>query len=107
MSINDIRGKVAPILSKHGITRAGVFGSVARGEHTAQSDVDILVEIPHPHGLFEFLSIKHELEDVLEKKVDLIEYAGIKKALRENILKSEVPLSGLSTGDCDSFKFPL
>ncbi len=92
MTISDIKEKTAPVLFKHGITRAGVFGSFARGEDTAQSDVDILVEIPHAHGLFEFLGIKHELEDVLQKKVDLIEYAGIKKALRENILKGEISL---------------
>ncbi|HEY4523621.1 MAG TPA: nucleotidyltransferase family protein [Candidatus Paceibacterota bacterium] len=92
MTISEIKEKTKAILLRRGITRAGVFGSVARGEDTAKSDVDMLVEIPHAHGLFEFLSIKHELENALQKKVDLVEYMGIKKLLRENILKSEVPI---------------
>ena len=92
MTISEIKEKTKPILKKYGITRAAVFGSVARGENTAKSDIDILVEIPHEHGLFEFLTIKNELENALEKKVDLIEYIGIKKAIKENILKSQVPI---------------
>ena len=92
MTINEIREKINPILQKRGITRAGVFGSVARGTDTATSDIDMLVEIPHAHGLFEFLDIKNELENALQKKVDLIEYEGIKKAIKENILKSQIAI---------------
>jgi len=92
MTVDEIKEKTKSILLRRGVTRAGIFGSVARGEDTAKSDVDMLVEIPHAHGLFEFLDIKHELENALQKKVDLVEYIGIKKLLRENILKSEVPI---------------
>lgn len=92
MTINEIKEKAVPILKRHGVTRAAVFGSVARGEDTAQSDVDILVEIPHPHGLFEFIGIKNKLEDALEKKVDLIEYQAIKARIKENILMSQIPI---------------
>ncbi|MEK7115223.1 MAG: nucleotidyltransferase family protein [Patescibacteria group bacterium] len=92
MTINEIKEKITPILRKHGITRAAVFGSVARGEADEQSDVDILVEIPRPHGLFEFIGIKNELEDALGKKVDLVEYQAIKARIRENILNSQVPI---------------
>lgn len=92
MTVTEIKEKITPILQKHGVTRAGVFGSIARGEDTAQSDIDILIEIPHSHGLFEFLGIRNELEDALQKKVDLIEYEGIKKAIKENILKSHISI---------------
>ncbi|MBI3335590.1 MAG: nucleotidyltransferase family protein [Candidatus Portnoybacteria bacterium] len=92
MTIDEIKQKITPILKQHGITRAAVFGSVARGEAGEKSDIDILVEIPHAHGLFEFIGIKNELEDALEKKVDLIEYQAIKPRIRENILNSQVPI---------------
>ena len=92
MTIDEIKEKARPILQKHRITRAAVLGSVDRGEDTPQSDIDILVDIPHIHGLFEFLSIKHELEDALGKKVDLIEYAGIKKSIKESNLSSQSPI---------------
>ena len=92
MTVEEIKQKITPILIRRGITRASIFGSVARGEATAESDVDILVEIPHAHGLFEFANIKHELEDMLGKKVDLVEYRAIKARIRENILSSQISI---------------
>ena len=92
MTIEEIKEKAVPILKQHGVTRAAVFGSIARGEATEASDTDILVEIPHPHGLFEFIGIKNELEDALEGKVDLVEYQAIKSRIRESILNSQVPI---------------
>lgn len=92
MTIDEIKQKITPILKQHGVTRAAVFGSIARGEATEKSDVDILVEIPHEHSLFEFIGIKNELEDILERKADLIEYRAIKARIRENILNSQVPI---------------
>lgn len=90
--IEQIKKKVAPILSKYGVKSASVFGSVARGEATAKSDVDILVEISRPYGLFEFIGMRHNLEDVLEKKVDLVELSSIKSIIKESILKDRVAI---------------
>ena len=55
---------------KYGVTRLGVFGSVARGEATATSDVDIVVEMPP--DLFQMVHMKEELEEMLVTSVDLI-----------------------------------
>ena len=92
MTIDEIKQKTTPILKRHGITRAAVFGSVARGEASEKSDIDILVEIPRSYSLFEFAGIKLALEDVLGKKVDLIDYKAIKPRIRENILSSQVSI---------------
>ncbi|OAV68489.1 Nucleotidyltransferase domain protein [Bacteroidales bacterium Barb6XT] len=56
--------------AEYGITRIGIFGSVARGEQTAESDVDIYFEAP-PMCLFTLVHLKHELEDVLKAPVDV------------------------------------
>ena len=45
MDINDIKKKITPVLKKYDITKAGIIGSVVRGEMEENSDVDILVEI--------------------------------------------------------------
>lgn len=91
MKIKEIQEKSVPILKRRAVKRAGIFGSSARGDAVAR-DVDMLVEMPRPYGLFSFLSLKNELEDVLGTKVDLIEYASIKPRLRERILRDEVSL---------------
>jgi predicted nucleotidyltransferase len=89
MQVEEIKRKAGPILKRRAIRRAALFGSTARGEVSAR-DVDMLVEMPRPYGLFAFLALKGELEDALDKKVDLIEYSAIKAPLRERILRDEV-----------------
>lgn len=57
--------------NKYGISRMGIFGSVARGEHHEGSDVDVCVEIDRP-SIFTLVHIKEELEKLLKSPVDLI-----------------------------------
>jgi uncharacterized protein len=63
-----------------------VFGSVARGEAAASSDVDLLVEFDRPVGLFHFVTVKDRLEALLGLPVDLVTPRGLKAPLRERIL---------------------
>ena len=56
---------------EYGIIRLGIFGSVARNEHTEESDVDVLVEAP-VLSLFSRISIKHQLEEMMGVPVDVI-----------------------------------
>ena len=57
--------------AKYGISRMGIFGSVARGEQHEGSDVDICVEIDRP-SIFTLVHIKEELEKLLKCPVDLV-----------------------------------
>lgn len=84
--------KIIPILKKYGVSRASLFGSVVRGDTHKNSDVDILVEVPKEKSLFDMMDIQFELEDILKKKVDLVEFKGIKPALRHSILSSQLPI---------------
>lgn len=90
MSVKDIKKKIMPILNRHSVKRAGIFGSFARGEEKKTSDVDILVEIKKDISLLDFIGIQQEIEDVLHKKVDLVEYDTIKPLIREQILKEQL-----------------
>lgn len=92
MNIGDIKKLVTPILEKYGVTKAGVFGSVARGEDREDSDIDILVEIERRMSLLDFVGLKLELEDVLGRDVDLGEYSVIKPAIKEQVLREEVSI---------------
>jgi len=94
MEIEEIKEKIVPVLIRHRIKRAGIFGSVATGEGNSQSDIDILVELENKISLLEFVSIKFELEDLLGKKVDLVEYQAIKPRLRSAIMAEEIRIYG-------------
>lgn len=90
--IEKLKKIVVPILKAHGVKRAGIFGSYARGEQKEDSDVDILVEFERTISLFDFVGIKLDLEDNLKRKVDLVEYLVIKPRIRKDILNDEVKI---------------
>jgi predicted nucleotidyltransferase len=88
-TLAHIKQTITPILLKNGIQKAGLFGSVARGENSP-GDVDILVKIDKRISLLRFIGIQQELEDALGMNVDLVEYDALKASLRSDILKEEV-----------------
>lgn len=89
-TIDEIKRKILPILQRYGVTRVGLFGSWVRGEIREDSDIDILVEIEKDISLLDFVGLKLEIEEVLGRKIDLVEYSTIKPLLRERILKEQV-----------------
>ena len=94
MKIEEIKEKVVPILIRHKIRRAGIFGSIAKGNDTLQSDIDILVELGNKISLLDFVGIKYELEDLLGRTVDLVEYQAVKPRLRKKIMSEEIRIYG-------------
>lgn len=86
----------APVLrhiaAERGFTKLAVFGSVARGEATADSDVDLLVEPPAGTTITDLLSLQTTYSDVLCRDVDLVSYGGLSNALDGDIRRETVPL---------------
>jgi uncharacterized protein len=71
---------------KYHISKIGIFGSYARGEETAESDIDILVEYEKSPGFFEFLDLEESLEKILNKKIDLVTKPALKEIIKNEIL---------------------
>ena len=90
--IELIKKKILPVLKEHKVTKAGIFGSCARGEQNKKSDLDILIEVNDNMGLIAFISLKMLIEKAIKKKIDLVEYDAIRKELREKILNEEIPI---------------
>ena len=90
--IEAIKQKIIPILKKNKVSKAGIFGSYARGEQNGKSDVDILIEIGNWADLIDLARLKIALEKSLKRKVDLVEYVGIRKELKESILNAEIQI---------------
>jgi predicted nucleotidyltransferase len=83
--ISDIQRELA---SKYTVKKIGVFGSFARGDEKAESDVDILVELVEP-TFDHYMDLKFRLEEVLQRPVDLVLEDNIKKRLKP-IIEREV-----------------
>jgi predicted nucleotidyltransferase len=81
-----------PILQRHGVVRAGIFGSVARGEAGPGSDLDLLVEFGRRTSLLDRAGLKLELEAALGRTVDVVHYRSLYERIREGILAEEVAI---------------
>ncbi len=88
----DKREKVIAILHAHGVIRASIFGSFARGEQHVNSDLDLLIEPQVGATLLDLARMELALEDALGRHVDLITYDELRPALREQALKEQEAL---------------
>jgi predicted nucleotidyltransferase len=80
-----LRSHQAELASKS-VCSLAVFGSVARGDFSPESDLDLLVQFDQPVGLFEFIRLKLFLEQITGCKVDLVTPDAIRSTMRERIL---------------------
>ena len=92
MDIKKIKRDILPILKEAGVLRSSLFGSVARGEADATSDVDILVELPKGKSLFDLVDLRDRLAAVLRKKVDLGTYRSVNPAFKARIFGEQVQI---------------
>ena len=91
MEISSLKEKIVPVLKKSGVRRAALFGSTVKKDKTP-NDIDILVELDRRISLLGFINLKRKLEEILNQKVDLVEYDTIKTALKSNILETQISL---------------
>lgn len=85
--------KITSFLKKEGATKISVFGSYARGEEKAKSDIDILVEFSNTKSLLTLVRIERELSDFVGVKVDLLTEASISPYLIDGIKKEAKVIS--------------
>lgn len=80
------------IAAKNGACNVRIFGSVARGEAGENSDIDLLVELEPGRSLLDLAKLVVELEDLLNRKVDVVTEQGLYWLLRRRILTEARPL---------------
>ncbi len=86
MTLEEIKRRTNFIFEEYGVRSAAIFGSVARGEDKENSDIDILVRLGKPMGMFAYMKLINELEKSLQKKVDLVTEKSLNKFVRPYVL---------------------
>ena len=91
--IQEKRQQIIDIAAKHGAYNIRIFGSVARGEDTENSDIDLLIDYHldkitpwFPSGLMQ------DLQKILGRQVDIVTVNGLKERVKEKVLAEAVKL---------------
>jgi uncharacterized protein len=92
MTREQLKNGILPLLERYGVRRASLFGSVARGDDNPASDIDILVEMPDSASLLELAGLKVDLEELLNRVVDILTYDSLHPLLRDRILGEQVSI---------------
>ncbi len=87
MEIKEVSNTIRPLLKNHGAEYVAIFGSLARGEASADSDIDILVRFHHDISLLDHIGVAQELEDRLGRRVDLITENSLSRYIAPSIKK--------------------
>ena len=90
--MQPVSERIIDILRKNGVKRASFFGSIVRGDMTEDSDVDLLVEFEGRRSLLDLAHLKNELEDAVNRRVDLLTYKSLHPLLKDRILAEQVPI---------------
>ena len=86
MNLDKFKKQLNEICRQNGIAMLAVFGSVARGEDTPESDVDLLIKLKKPVGLIEFIRLEDKFVEVFGRKVDLAIEESLHPLIRQNVL---------------------
>lgn len=86
------RSEILSLAAQHGALNVRVFGSVARGEDDAESDIDILVDLEPGRSLFDLGGLLTDLNILLERDGDVVTEKGLRSPLRERVLQEAILL---------------
>ncbi|MBI4468214.1 MAG: nucleotidyltransferase family protein [Acidobacteria bacterium] len=90
--LKEKREEVLEIAARYGAQNVRIFGSVARGEADAESDLDVLVDLEPGRSLFDLGGLLMDLRDLLGCEVDVVTEKGLRARIRDRVLREAVPL---------------
>jgi predicted nucleotidyltransferase len=95
VTLEDVRGHRDAILAigrRFGVRNVRVFGSVARGDATRHSDLDLLIDVEPGHGYLDMAGFALEVEDLLGVFTQVATEGGLKLRIRDRVLAEAVPV---------------
>ena len=96
MTLDELRGRyreqILEIAGKRGARNVRVFGSIARGDQRADSDIDLLVDFDPGRSLLDLTGLSLDLERALGRKVDVISSRGLRPRVAAAVMRDAVSL---------------
>ena len=86
MNLEPVMNRIRAACHAKNVAMLGIFGSVARGEDTSNSDIDLLVRLNKPVGFVEFIALEDTFKEILGRNVDLATESSLHPLIRKNVL---------------------
>jgi len=86
------RDEILDLTAQYGVSNVRIFGSVARGESTPESDVDLLVDFPSQFSLLDLSALWQDLQELLGYPVNILSDGALKERFRERIQQDLITL---------------
>ena len=93
--LKTYRDEIIAIANKYHAPNIRVFGSVARGETTTESDVDFLIDVSSEQTLFDLIRLTRSLKELLKCEVDVAQSTVLHPRIRSKVLKDAISLESL------------
>jgi predicted nucleotidyltransferase len=91
-TLRNRRMEILAAATRHGAHNVRVFGSVARGNDTSDSDIDLLVEFDPERSLYDLVGLQLDIESLLGRRADVVTEGSLSTYLRDRILAEARPL---------------
>ncbi len=91
-TLRRLRDEIVALATQHGARNIRVFGSVARGDNRADSDVDFLVDVEPGRTLLDIIALEQDLQELIGQRVDVLTDGGLSPYLQQQILSEAAAL---------------
>lgn len=92
LSIEAYKKLVTPILKRYAVKKAAIFGSLAKGTMTEESDIDLLIEPGNDFTIFTLLELEEEISKLTMHQTDIVEYSALKPSIRHEVEQTAIPI---------------
>ena len=90
--LKQYRSAIIKLAEQYRATNIRVFGSVAKGETTENSDIDFLIDPTPEQDLFDVIRLRRALQELLDCDVDIVHSTALHHTIKEEILSSSITL---------------
>ena len=91
-TLRNRKTEILAVATRHGARNVRVFGSVARGGETSESDIDLLVDFEPERSLYDLVGLQLDIESLLGRRADVVTEGSLSIHLRERVLAEARPL---------------
>ncbi len=92
LSIDAYKSMITPVLQRYAIKKAAIFGSLAKGTMTEESDIDLLIEPGSDFTIFTLLELEEEISTLTMHKTDIVEYSALKPSIKFEVEQTAIPI---------------